>query len=155
MKKLSSSKLPDESFLKSILSATAKRTSPLIYKRVTLIKDKLNNDVYKVQSGRARSSIQGVVKQKGFNLYIAIFSILSYIFMLENGYKGKQDIRKHNRNIRQAFGRRITPMLAEVREHKRQVNRSGRPFFYNSISGLDEEVKLSIDSVIEEFNKKN
>lgn len=150
-KKTNDAKLPDESFLKNLLKSTVERTSPIVFKRVTLIKDKLNNDVYRVQSGRARNSVQGAVKLTGFNLNISIFSILSYIYILEYGYKGRQQINKHNRNISQAFGRKIKPVLVEISAHERNVDRKGRPFFYNSIDGLEEEVKSSIDSIFDEL----
>lgn len=81
--------------------------------------------VHKVTTNLARSI---TLEERRQDLEIDVFTNVEYAAIEEFGFDGPQYVRKHERTVSQAFGRRITPVTATVTAHTRQVFREPHPY---------------------------
>ena len=118
----------------------------------TIQEDMLTGQRLNVQSGRLRGSvsskvdettdaIEGTVRAGGAHV--------PYIFTHEFGLKGSLGIKAHLRQIKQAFGRPISPKQVAVAAHSRNVEFRERRFMRDSLDEIAKIVPKNIDAAIQ------
>lgn len=104
-------------------------------------RDKLSGQVLKVKTGTLRRSIthriidtpQGVVGQVGTNL--------AYARVHEFGFKGSVSVKAHMREIKQAWGKPISPRSVSVKTFTRKVNIPERSFLRSALQEMQPDIR--------------
>lgn len=75
---------------------------------------------------------------------------LPYAEKHNNGFRGIEQVKSHNRKIKKAFGKRIKPKQVVVRSHARKVNMPQRKFIGNSVvlnNKIEREFILELNKI--------
>jgi len=114
----------------------------------------LSGKALRRRTGRLRGSISHDVKIQGDKVVGRISTDVVYGRIHELGFKGQMKVRRHARNIRQAFGRRIEPRTISVRAHTRQVDLPARPFLRPALEDNMSDITRILSNRIEEAFEK-
>lgn len=102
------------------------------------------------RTGRLRGSITNSVSIKGDKVIGAIGTNVIYGRIWELGFKGPVQVMAHAREIRQAFGRPISPRTIRVGAHTRQVDIIARPFLRPALEDNLTDINRILVNRIEE-----
>ena len=105
-----------------------------------------------VQSGRLRGSVSSKVDETTDAIEGTVGAggaHVPYIFTHEFGLKGSLGIKAHLRQIKQAFGRPISPKQVAVAAHSRNVEFRERRFMRDSLDEIAKIVPKNIDAAIQ------
>jgi phage gpG-like protein len=114
--------------------------------------EKLSGQVLNVVTGRLRRSIFSEVTQTSTSVDGTVGSSgdVKYAAVHEFGFSGDEVVKAHTREIKQAFGRAISPKTVEVREFSRHVDIPERSFMRSSFIDLKDMLQQGIKDAIEE-----
>lgn len=121
----------------------------LTLKLLTRVKaNKLSGQVLNVRTGRLRRSItQKITKELGLITGI-VGTNVEYARPHELGFKGAVSVKAHLRQIKQAWGKSITPRTVEVRSHSRQVNLPEKSFLRSALSEMTPEIMQTLQQSV-------
>jgi phage gpG-like protein len=100
-------------------------------------RDKLSGQVLKVRTGRLRRSIASLVEDSGSVVSGVVSTPVKYAPPHEFGFHGTVSVREHVREIKQAWGRSITPKSITVRAHEMKLNLPERSFLRSALHDLE------------------
>lgn len=114
-------------------------------------KDKLSGQALKVLTGRLRRSIRDLVEDNGETVSGVVSTPVKYAPPNEYGFSGTVDVREHLREIKQAFGRSITPKQITVKAHPMKMNLPERSFLRSALRELEASgaIREEIDADIQ------
>lgn len=118
----------------------------------TVQEDMLTGQRLNVQSGRLRGSVSSKVDEEGEVIEGTVGaggSLVPYAPAHEFGLKGSISIKSHVRNIKQAFGRPITPRESMVKAHTRTVDLRERRFMRDSLDQIAQIIPQNINAAIQ------
>lgn len=116
--------------------------------------DKISGNILKVQTGRLRNSIKYRVQNSGDNIEGVVSANTKYAKIHEYGFTGKIDVKQHQRIIKTAFGRSITPKTVDVKAFSRNVNYTERSFMRTSLQEIKPKFILELENLIgKKFNE--
>ena len=104
-------------------------------------RDKLTGQVLGVQTGTLRRSIDRVVRDGQDNIDGVVWTNVKYGLAHEYGFRGAVSVRTHLRQIKQAFGRSISPRAVNVNAHTRNVNMPERSFLRTALREMEQEIR--------------
>lgn len=114
--------------------------------------DMLSGQRLKVQSDRLRGSLVSRVEESN-GMMEGIVSAggahVKYAFIHEFGLTGAVNIKSHLRQIKQAFGKPITPRQVLVKAHSRNVKFRERRFMRDALDEIAKIVPKNIDDAIQ------
>ena len=114
--------------------------------------DMLSGQRLNVQSGRLRGSLVSRVEESNGvmeGIVSAGGAHVKYAFIHEFGLTGAVNIKSHLRQIKQAFGKPITPRQVLVKAHSRNVKFNERRFMRDSLDEIAKIVPKNIDKAVE------
>lgn len=114
--------------------------------------DMLSGQRLKVQSGRLRGSVSSKVEERQDFIEGTVGAggaLVPYAFIHEFGLHATVGVKAHLRNIKQAFGRPITPRQVMVGAHARNVKFRERRFMRDALDQVAEIVPGNIDAAIQ------
>lgn len=113
--------------------------------------DKLSGQVLNVVTGRLRRSIFSRLEETEKTIEGAVASSgdVKYARIHEFGFHGTETVAAHTREIRQAFGRAISPKEVFVREHSRRVNMKERSFLRSALADRRDHIIAAIQKAAE------
>ncbi|OUY07007.1 hypothetical protein [Acinetobacter populi] len=106
----------------------------------------------KVDSGRLRGSVVGRVTEQVDQVKGAVSaggSHVKYLFIHEFGLTAQVGIKAHLRQIKQAFGKPITPRQVMVGAHSRNVKFRERRMMRDALQEVAKIVPKNIDAAIQ------
>lgn len=116
--------------------------------------DKLSGQVLRVRTGRLRRSINARTEGIGTETPAGyVGTNVSYARAHEYGFAGRVTVKQHMRNIKQAFGRSITPVQVMVGTHTRRVDIPEKSFLRSALSELEPQIKSEIRGAVTEALK--
>ena len=136
------------------LSGRARRTITATVTRLTIklsakVKsDKLSGQVLKTVTGRLRRSINHRMKVSRGEITGSVGTNVEYAAVHEFGFSGEVNVRAHLREMRQAWGRPITPRQVMVQAHSRTANYPERSFLRSALKDMTPEVQKSFENEI-------
>ena len=101
-----------------------------------VVQNKLSGQVLSVRTGTLRRSIDQVVTSEGNSVVGIVSTNVKYGRVHEYGFKGTVSVRESLRQIKEAFGKSITPKTVTVRAHSRKVNLPERSFLRSALRDL-------------------
>lgn len=113
---------------------------------------KLSGQVLNVVTGRLRRSIFSKVVEANdlISGQVASSGDVKYAAIHEYGFDGTETVRAHTREIKQAFGRAITPKTVFVDSFTRQMHMPERSFMRSSFSDLKDMLKRGLEDAVQE-----
>jgi phage gpG-like protein len=113
---------------------------------------KLSGQVLNVVTGRLRRSIFSRVTDTGNSVEGSVSSSgdVKYAAIHEFGFNGEERVRAHTRQIKEAFGRAITPKTVHVREFTREMHMPERSFIRSAFRDLKSMLQDGVREAIEE-----
>lgn len=102
---------------------------------------KLSGQVLKNRTGTLRRKVNYRVTQNATTITGSVGVKLSYARIHEMGFDGTENVKAHLRTIKQAFGRRISPVSFEVRAHSRHVHMPRRSFLASALRDKTSEIQ--------------
>ncbi|WOE31978.1 MULTISPECIES: hypothetical protein [unclassified Acinetobacter] len=118
----------------------------------TIQEDMLTGQRLNVQSGRLRGSVSSKVEEDKDWIEGTVGAggaLVPYAPAHEFGLKGSISIKAHVRNIKQAFGRPITPRQSMIGAHTRRINLRERRFMRDSLDEIAKIVPKNINAAIQ------
>ncbi len=71
----------------------------------------------------------------------AVIAKAKYSAAIEYGFDNyEENVSEHERDITQAFGKKITPIVATVKAHTRTMNRKPNPVMRNAAAKVQKEI---------------
>jgi hypothetical protein len=107
--------------------------------------NKLSGQVLNVRTGTLRRSIDQVVVDQGDKIVGKVSTNVSYGRKHEYGFSGTETIEAHMREIKQVWGRSITPRSVQIRVHTRTVNLPERSFLRSALKDFAETGIISTE----------
>jgi len=111
-----------------------------------LARAKVNGPVLKIKTGALYGSINGTVLDEGDKIAGVTsvagdamskgHKVIDYARAHEYGFHGTVSVREHMREIKQAFGRSITPRQVTVRAHDMRMNVPEKSFLRSALADL-------------------
>lgn len=126
--------------------------SALTQKMMGSVITKLNGSYLKVGEGRLWQSVTNTVNVNENYIegkVLAGGTYVKYTFIHEFGLTGAVNIKSHLRQIKQAFGKPITPRQVLVKAHSRNVQFRERRFMRDSLDEIAKIVPKNIDAAIQ------
>lgn len=117
----------------------------------TVQEDMLTGQRLNVQSGRLRGSISSKMEETSDQIEGTVGaggSLVPYAPAHEFGLSGSLSVKSHVRQIKQAFGRPITPRESIVRAHTRNVHLPERRFMRDSLAQIAQIIPQNISDAI-------
>lgn len=114
--------------------------------------DMLSGQRLNVQSGRLRGSLVSRVEESSGvieGIVSAGGAHVKYAFIHEFGLTAAVNIKSHLRQIKQAFGRPVTPRQVLVKAHSRNVKFHEQRFMRDSLDEIAKIVPKNIDAAIQ------
>ncbi len=115
---------------------------------------KLTGQALHVRTGALRRSIGERVEDTGAEVAgkVGIFSgpTLPYGRAHEFGFSGTVTVSEHLRQVKQAFGRPITPVTATVRSHTRRMHLPERSFLRSALQEFGPAVEQALAVALRE-----
>lgn len=114
--------------------------------------EKLSGQVLNVVTGRLRRSIYSKVTQTEDNVIgeVASSGDVKYAAIHEFGFDGDELVREHTREIKQAFGKAITPKTVVVKEFTRRMVMPERSFMRSSFRDLKAMLQQGVEDAVRE-----
>lgn len=114
--------------------------------------EKLSGQVLNVVTGRLRRSIFSNVEQTDNTVVGSVSSSgdVKYAAIHEYGFDGQETVRAHTREIKQAFGKAISPKTVEVREFTRHMVMPERSFMRSALRDLKDMMQNGIADAVKE-----
>ena len=114
--------------------------------------DKLSGQVLNVVTGRLRRSIFSKMDETETEIVgtVASSGDVKYAGRHEYGFSGVETVQAHNRTIKQAFGREISPKTVHVKQFERHANTPERSFMRTALADQRDEIKAGIEKAIVE-----
>lgn len=117
----------------------------LTLKLLTRVKvNKLSGQVLNVRSGRLRRSITQKVVNTPSQITGIVGTNVEYARAHELGFNGQVSVKAHLRQIKMAWGKRITPRTVEIRAHSRQVNLPEKSFLRSALTDMAPEIRQTL-----------
>ena len=142
----------DELPAKLRASLTKKISYLTLYLENYIKTEKLSGQVLNVVSGRLRRSIYSKVEQTDTSVIGSVSSSgdVKYAAIHEFGFDGQETVRAHTREIKQAFGKAISPKTVEVREFTRHMVMPERSFMRSSFQDLKAMLQQGVRDAVTE-----
>lgn len=116
--------------------------------------DKLSGQVLNVKTGRLRRSINAKTTDlAGDHPSGSVGTNVVYARPHEYGFDGTVNVKSHVRNIKQAFGRSITPVAVTVNGYARKVHIPEHSFLRSALAELEPTIQSEINSAVKEAIK--
>lgn len=118
----------------------------------TVQEDMLTGQRLKVQSGRLRGSVSSKVEEDKDIIEGTVGAggaMVRYAFIHEFGLTGALGIKAHLRQIKQVFGRPISPTQIQVKAHTRNVRFPELRYMRDSLDLIAKIVPKNIDAAIQ------
>lgn len=107
-----------------------------------------------VVTGRLRASIASRVQRQGDTIDAILGTNVRYARVHELGFSGNENVKTHQRVVKKAFGRSISPVSSTVRAHTRRVNILARPFLspavQDALPNFEETIRRIMGKIIVE-----
>ena len=103
--------------------------------------EKLTGQVLKNRTGTLRRSINQRIDKTETGIVASVGTNKSYAAAHEYGFTGTVTVKEHMRQIKQAFGRPISPKNIRVRTHTMQMHLPQRSFLRSALREMDAEIK--------------
>ena len=124
--------------LGSLAAAIRAELAPAIQSQAAALADQ--------SAGLAGGALGDSIQVEADGLQATIGSDLPYARLQEMGFQGSETVKASLRQIRQVFGRPVTPHPIAVRSFSRSVDRPGRPYL---APALDAEAADLPDGIAE------
>lgn len=105
--------------------------------------EKLSGQVLNVRTGTLRRSIDLNISESSTGVVGKVSTNLSYAPVHEYGFKGVVTVKSHMREIKQAFGKSITPKSITVGTHTRNVNLPARSFLRSALRDMEQSGEIT------------
>jgi phage gpG-like protein len=132
--------------VKKELRATVFRLAVMLAAKVK--SEKLSGQVLKVRTGTLRRSIHAQTFETTDSIYATVGTNVAYGGVHEYGWTGAQMVRAHLRQIKQAFGKAITPTTVAVASHTRKVSFPARSFLRSAFAEFEGEINNEIANAV-------
>jgi len=110
--------------------------------------EKLSGQVLNVRTGTLRRSISYQIQQTGTDTIAKIGTNVKYAAAHEYGFNGTASVRNHVRNITQAFGKQINPVMVQVKAHNRKMNIKENSFARSALNEMQKDIENEIISTV-------
>lgn len=105
--------------------------------------NKLSGQVLNVRTGTLRRSIDFKVSETGTGIAGKVSTNVKYARPHEYGFQGVVTVQAHLRQIKEAFGKSITPTTVAVGAHTRQVNLPERSFLRSALRDMEQSGEIT------------
>jgi len=106
--------------------------------------EKLTDQQLKNRTGALRNSISQRIDTSGSRITAVINTRKPYAMAHEFGFTGTVTVKEHMRQIRQAFGKPISPVNVRVRTHTMHMHLPERSFLRSSLREMETEIKAGM-----------
>jgi len=106
--------------------------------------EKLTGQQLKNRTGGLRNSISQRIDISDGRITAVISSRKPYAMAHEFGFNGTVTVKEHMRQIRQAFGKPISPVTVQVRTHTMHMHLPERSFLRSSLREMETEIKAGM-----------
>lgn len=121
----------------------------LTLKLLTRVKvSKLSGQVLNVRTGRLRRSITQKVVSTPSRITGIVGTNVEYARAHELGFNGQVSVKAHLRQIKMAWGKRITPRTVVIRPHTRQVNLPAKSFLGSALADMTPEIMQTLQQSV-------
>lgn len=121
----------------------------LTLKLLTRVKvSKLSGQVLNVRTGRLRRSITQKVVSTPSHITGIVGTNVEYARAHELGFNGQVSVKAHLRQIKMAWGKRITPRTVEIRAHSRQMNLPEKSFLRSALADMAPEIMQTLQQSV-------
>lgn len=129
----------------STLEALNESVGRLALKLLRKVKEeKLSGQVLKNRTGTLRRSINQRIDKTETGVVASVGTNKSYAAAHEYGFTGTVTVKEHMRQIKQAFGRPISPTEVRVRTHSMVMHVPQRSFLRSSLKEMDAEIRTGL-----------
>lgn len=143
-----------EQMSEAVRSAAGQAVAVLVLKlQRKIVRDKLNGQVLKVQTGTLARSIDQVVLPSADGVRGIVSTNVEYARKHEYGAKGSESVKAHLRTVKQAFGKPISPRKVAVRAHSRKVDYPERSFMRSALADMREEILADMEAAVKGATK--
>jgi len=134
-----------------VQSSLVSKVTALALRLVNRVKsDKLSGQVLKRRTGTLSRSINDRVAETPNEVTGSVGTNVAYAAFHEYGYDGTEQVKQHLREIKQAFGREISPRSVTVSAHSRKVNYPARSFLRSALRDMDGEIRSGLAAALHE-----
>ncbi len=133
----------------AIRAALAQKRAELAQQLLDAVKVKLSGETLASRSGALRESIETSFDG---DLEARVFSSgdVKYAAAQEYGFDGEESVAAHNREIRQAFGKAISPKTIFVAAFSHHMHLPERSYMRSSLDEMHDEISQGFAAAIEE-----
>lgn len=118
---------------------------------LSVVKNKLSDDVLHVRTGRLRRSITAQFEEGETSIRARVGTNVKYARVHELGFRGTVQVKEHLRMQVTAWGRPMkNPRNVTVKAHPMQMNTPARPFLRPALEENEERIKTNVRKAIAE-----
>jgi len=112
--------------------------------------DKLSGQVLKRRTGTLSRSINYRLNQGVTEITASVGTNVEYAARHEYGFTGTESVKEHLRQIKQAFGRPISPVSVTVRAFTREVSYPAHSFLRTALQDMAPEIRAGLSSALQQ-----
>jgi phage gpG-like protein len=134
----------------------AKVTALSMKLQAKVVQEKLSGQVLKRVTGKLARSIHNDVQDAGTRITGIVGSSgdVKYAGIHEFGFSGPEQVKEHQRTIKEVFGRAITPKTITIRAYTRQMNMPQRSYLRSSLGEMKDEIVAGMTKAAQEAFSK-
>lgn len=98
--------------------------------------------------GRIEQNIHAAVTIKGNSAWGRLYSRDPAVRFQDRGFGGSENVAEHLRLLKQAFGRRINPIVVTVAAHRADFNYPGLSFMADALAAMKGEIRDELQGAV-------